>query len=113
MWVYDLFLVIFGITIGVIAAEPIKKIAKGSYKDEKLQRKRVKLLTNLRQDPAQKKSTAQLNLEVFGGKESEEKIIYLLKEIKESELIRSTERGSVIYWQFDQKVYDRNKHKFN
>ncbi|SDN22726.1 hypothetical protein [Alkalicoccus daliensis] len=112
MWIYDLFLVLFGMTIGVIAAEPLKKIFTGKYTQDKMQQKRVKLLTHLRKNPGRKKSTEALNTEIFNGKEKDDRIYQLLKDIEETKLIRSTEKQNTMYWQFDQKEYEKNKHKF-
>lgn len=113
MWVYDLFLVLFGIVIGVAAAAPLKNLFSGKYRKNKIQRKRVQLLTQLRKNPEDKKTAGQLNTEVFHEKEKEEVVEQLLQEIAETELIYSKERHGKIYWKFDQKAYNRNKHKFH
>lgn len=113
MWIYDLFLVLFGIVIGVVAADPLKKIFTGKYRADKAQRKRVLLLSNLRKSPMEKKTAEQLNQEVFQGKEKEETVNQLLQEVSESGLIYSLTRHGKTHWIFNQETYDKNKHKFH
>lgn len=64
---YDLFLVVFGIVLGVIVSDPLKKLFTGKYKEEARQRKRVKLLIYLREH-VKKHTTEELARHVFFGK---------------------------------------------
>ncbi|WP_280768784.1 hypothetical protein [Salipaludibacillus daqingensis] len=93
MVLYDLLLVIIGIFIGVIASDPLKKLFTGGFKEDIRQKKRVKLLLYLREDTKyQKPSTSELAEKVFNGKESEETVHELLKEIEGFGLIKSISR---------------------
>ncbi|GEL08201.1 hypothetical protein [Salisediminibacterium halotolerans] len=114
MILYDFLLVVIGITIGVIAAEPLKKLFTGAYKEDRRQQKRVKLLVHLRQlASGEKRTTKQLNEAVFRNKESDEAVHSYLAYIEESGLIRRNpaKNGhlSEDAWTFDQKAYERGR----
>ena len=88
--IYDLFLVTFGIVLGVIASDPLKKIFTGKYKEEARQKKRVKLLVYIRQ--SQTKSgvtTEELAEKVFSNKIDIKTTYELLREIEEIGLIKA------------------------
>ncbi|WP_416149056.1 hypothetical protein ACM26V_22860 [Salipaludibacillus sp. HK11] len=91
MILYDLLLVVVGIFIGVITADPLKKLFTGGYKEEMRQKKRVKLLLYLRENTKiQKPTTSDLASSVFNGKLDEGTVHKLLEEIEEIGLIKST-----------------------
>ncbi|WP_232735693.1 hypothetical protein [Alteribacter populi] len=87
---YDLFLVIFGIILGVIVSDPLKKIITGKYKEEMRQKKRVKLLLYIRENKTNVASTTEeLAERVFAGKLDINTVNKLLKEIEEIGLIKA------------------------
>jgi len=95
MILYDLFLVIMGIFIGVIARDPIKKLFTGGYKEDMRQKKRVKLFLFLREEAVNKKlTTSELADKVFAGKEKEQDVQSLLEEIEKFGLIKSISKSS-------------------
>ena len=85
---YDLFLVVFGIVLGVIASDPLKKLFTGKYKEEARQKKRVKLLLYIRENKLNS-TTEELAEEVFAGKLDINVVGKLLKEIEDIGLIKS------------------------
>ncbi|SES42521.1 hypothetical protein [Salipaludibacillus aurantiacus] len=94
MVIYDLLLIITGIIIGVIAADPLKKLFTGGYKEEKRQKKRVKLLLYLREEASREKLTAPVLADkVFKGKEDGETVHQLLEEIEKTGFIKSLKTG--------------------
>ncbi|WP_235715030.1 hypothetical protein [Halalkalibacter akibai] len=88
MILYDLFLVLFGIILGVIVSEPLKKLFTGKYKEEERQKKRVKLLLYVRENQTETLTTEKLANAVFGGKLDISLVNKLLKEIEEIGLIK-------------------------
>ncbi|QKS72947.1 hypothetical protein FLK61_40835 [Paenalkalicoccus suaedae] len=112
---YDFFLVAFGIIIGVLAADPLKKLFTGKYKEEKRQKNRVKLLVHLRKS-SKRLTTEELREQVFANKISVEEIHTYLTNVKDSGLLvhypSKDNRMEQDKWQFDQKTYDKNKAKF-
>ncbi|MDT8861387.1 hypothetical protein N0O92_14290 [Alkalihalobacillus sp. MEB130] len=89
---YDLFLVVFGIILGVIVSDPLKKLYTGKYKEEARQKKRVKLLLQIRENqPKEPFTTEALTEKVFSGKLDVETVYTLLKEIEEFGLIKGME----------------------
>ncbi|WP_199228105.1 hypothetical protein [Salipaludibacillus keqinensis] len=92
MILYDFFLVAVGIFIGVIAADPMKKLFTGGYKEEAKQKKRVKLLLYLRETAKNEKvTTEELCEHVFRGKEDMNLVHRLLKDIEATGLIKGLE----------------------
>ncbi|MCR6110100.1 hypothetical protein HXA35_07150 [Bacillus sp. A301a_S52] len=90
MILYDFLLVTIGIFIGVIAADPLKKLFTGQYKEDIRQKKRVKLLLYLREEAKGRKvATRELCDAVFKGKENIDTVYKLLKDIEETGLIKS------------------------
>lgn len=88
---YDLILVLFGMTLGVFAADPIKKLFTGKYKEEARQKKRVKLLLYLREEKQGKPaSTEEMAANVFNGKIDAKEIETYLTYIEEAGLIKKT-----------------------
>lgn len=88
---YDLILVLFGMTLGVFAADPIKKLFTGKYKEEARQKKRVKLLLYLREEKQGKPATTKEMAEnVFHGKVDVKDIEAYLTYIEEAGLIKKT-----------------------
>lgn len=86
---YDLFLVIFGIVLGVFASDPLKKLFTGKYKVEKRQKKRVKLLVSIRESgPKKNLTTEELAAKVFSTKVDVETVYELLEEIKQFGLVK-------------------------
>lgn len=86
---YDLFLVTFGIVLGVIASEPLKKLFTGKYKEESRQKKRVQLLLYIRENKSKADpTTEELAKLVFGGKLGINQVYRLLQEIAETGLIQ-------------------------
>lgn len=86
---YDLFLVMFGIVLGVIVSDPLKKLFTGKYKEETRQKKRVKLLLYIREkNPKDAPTTEELAERVFSGKIDINTVNELLKEIEEIGLIK-------------------------
>ncbi|WP_078551739.1 hypothetical protein [Bacillus alkalicellulosilyticus] len=87
---YDLFLIVFGIILGMIAKDPLKKIVTGKYKEEARQKKRVKLLIYIRENSAKTApTTEELAEKVFSGKLDISLVNELLLEIEQFNLIKS------------------------
>lgn len=86
--VSDLFLVVFGIVLGVIASDPLKKLFTGKYKEEVRQKKRVKLLLAIRETPSRASTTEELAEKVFSGKLDIKLVDKLLREVEEIGLIK-------------------------
>ncbi|GAE28126.1 hypothetical protein JCM9140_4321 [Halalkalibacter wakoensis JCM 9140] len=84
---YDLFLVVFGIVLGVMVSDPLKKLFTGKYKEEARQRKRVKLLIYMR-EYVKKHTTEELAQHVFLGKIDIATVKQLLIDIEETGLIK-------------------------
>ncbi|CAM3991133.1 hypothetical protein [Alkalicoccus chagannorensis] len=112
MWLYDLFLVLFGVGLGVFAADPIKNLFTGRWKEQKKQQHRVALLSYLREQEGKTFSREELNEKVFRGKKAEAEVEKLLQETAESTLIYAVEKRGERLWTFDRSAYDKNKHKF-
>lgn len=86
---YDLILVLFGMTLGVFAADPIKKLFTGKYKEEARQKKRVKLLLYLREEKKGKSATTgEMVDHVFKGKVDPKEVNAYLSYIAEAGLIK-------------------------
>ncbi|AOM83465.1 hypothetical protein [Salisediminibacterium beveridgei] len=86
---YDLILVLFGMTLGVFAAEPIKKLFTGKYQEEARQKKRVKLLLYLREEKNGKSATTgEMVKNVFSNKADPVEVNTYLSYIAEAGLIK-------------------------
>lgn len=111
MVLYDLLLIMVGIFIGVVAADPLKKLFTGGYKEEMRQKKRVKLLLYLREEAKNDKPTAeQLNQLVFKGKEKTETVLSLLKDIEETGLITNiSSQSGEKRWYCTKKAYTQSR----
>ncbi|MDG5787103.1 hypothetical protein QA612_06325 [Evansella sp. AB-P1] len=89
MFLYDLFLVVIGIVLGIIVKDPLKNIITGKYKEDARQKKRVKLLLYIRENKGKNNpTTEELAEKVFLGKLDTSTVQQLLKEIEEIGLIR-------------------------
>lgn len=88
MILYDLFLIVFGIVLGVIVSEPLKKLFTGKYKEEERQKKRVKLLLYVRENKENAPTTEELARNVFAGKLDISLVSKLLEEIEEIGFIK-------------------------
>lgn len=105
---YHLFLVIFGIILGMVAKDPLKNLVTGKYKEDARQKKRVKLLLYIRErDPKKAPTTEELAENVFEGKLAVDAVTELLKEIEALGLIKEVaNRGQSkenSKWQFVKK----------
>ncbi|MDE5415144.1 hypothetical protein [Alkalihalobacterium chitinilyticum] len=86
---YDLFLVMFGLILGIIVKDPLFKIFTGKYKEEARQKKRVKLLVYIRKHGANVgPTTEELAQKVFSNKVDTETVKQLLKDIEDTGLIK-------------------------
>ncbi|WP_216829747.1 hypothetical protein [Alkalihalobacterium elongatum] len=107
---YDLFLVLFGLILGILVSDPLKKLFTGKYKEEARQKKRVKLLVYIRQNSSKLGPTIEeLTEKVFSNKLDMETVSQLLKEIEAHGLIkRVTHKGQDernTRWVFTDKRY--------
>lgn len=99
---YDLILVLFGMTLGVFAADPIKKLFTGKYKEEARQKKRVKLLLYLREEKKGKPATTEdMVNHVFSNKVDSKEVNAYLTYIAEAGLIKQVNNSD-----------DPNKHSW-
>ncbi|MGJ9385631.1 hypothetical protein [Salipaludibacillus sp. CF4.18] len=65
---YDLFLVMIGIVLGVFISDPLKNIVTGKYKEDARQKKRVKLLIHIRENNTKTyPTTTELAEKVFSN----------------------------------------------
>ncbi|UCZ55231.1 hypothetical protein LGQ02_03750 [Bacillus shivajii] len=86
---YDLFLVLIGIVLGMIVKDPLKNLVTGKYKEDARQKKRVKLLLYIRGNKTKDHPTTEEMAEnVFSGKLDIRTVTKLLQEVEETGLIR-------------------------
>ncbi|WNF38588.1 hypothetical protein RJD24_09265 [Bacillaceae bacterium IKA-2] len=86
---YDLILVVFGMVLGIIVSDPLKKLFTGKFKEEARQKKRVQLLLYIRENNTKiAPTTEELSEKVFTGKNDINSVSKLLKEIEKTGLIK-------------------------
>ncbi|WP_078427782.1 hypothetical protein [Alkalihalobacterium alkalinitrilicum] len=107
---YDLFLVVFGLILGILVSDPLKKLFNGKYKEEARQKKRVKLLVYIRKNSSKAgPTTEELAEKVFANKVDMDTVKQLLKDVEDTGLIkRIVHKGQEeekTRWVFTDKKY--------